>query len=242
MRASICALPSPASPRCAIGPPTAARAGARLAAALHIDTGINRLGMSESEVEQLASEPDLLATFETTLVMSHLACADEPGNPMNAQQRDRFNMLRAKLPPAPASLSNSGGTFLGCRIPFRSRQAGDRTLRRTCARKQTQPDAHGCAARGKDSPGARGACRRHGRLRRHLQSAASLAHRHHRLRLCRRLLACPERCHRRVRPRRLYRRLSRAHRWARVDGQHHCRRDGRARGTDAARRMGGSHG
>jgi alanine racemase len=32
---------------------------------------------------------------------------------MNARQRDRFNMLRAKLPPAPASLSNSGGTFLG---------------------------------------------------------------------------------------------------------------------------------
>jgi alanine racemase len=87
--------------------------GRRLAAALHIDTGINRLGMSESEVEELAAEPGLLATFETTLVMSHLACADEPGNPMNAQQRDRFNMLRAKLPPAPASLSNSGGTFLG---------------------------------------------------------------------------------------------------------------------------------
>lgn len=87
--------------------------GRRLAAALHIDTGINRLGMSESEVEELAAEPGLLATFETTLVMSHLACADEPGNPMNVQQRDRFNMLRAKLPPAPASLSNSGGTFLG---------------------------------------------------------------------------------------------------------------------------------
>lgn len=87
--------------------------GRRLAAALHIDTGINRLGMSESEVEELAAEPGLLATFETTLVMSHLACADEPGNPMNGQQRDRFNMLRAKLPQAPASLSNSGGTFLG---------------------------------------------------------------------------------------------------------------------------------
>jgi alanine racemase len=87
--------------------------GRKLAAALHIDTGINRLGMSQSEVEELAAEPGLLATFETTLVMSHLACADEPGSPMNAQQRDRFNMLRAKLPPAPASLSNSGGTFLG---------------------------------------------------------------------------------------------------------------------------------
>jgi alanine racemase len=85
----------------------------KLAAALHIDTGMNRLGMPESEVEELASEPDLLSHFETTLIISHLACADEPGNPMNERQRERFNFLRAKLPPAPASLSNSGGTFLG---------------------------------------------------------------------------------------------------------------------------------
>jgi alanine racemase len=87
--------------------------GRKLAAALHIDTGINRLGLPEAEVDELAAQPDLLAQFETTLVISHLACADEPDNPMNARQRDRFNMLRAKLPPAPASLSNSGGTFLG---------------------------------------------------------------------------------------------------------------------------------
>jgi alanine racemase len=92
--------------------------GRRLAAALHIDTGISRLGMAEHEVEQLAAEPDLLAAFETTLVMSHLACADEPDNPMNERQRERFAMLRAKLPPAPASLSNSGGLFLGPAFHF----------------------------------------------------------------------------------------------------------------------------
>jgi alanine racemase len=87
--------------------------GRKLAAALHIDTGLHRLGMPEGEVAQLAAEPDLFAMFETTLVMSHLACADEPDSPMNEAQRLRFNQLRAKLPPAPASLSNSGGTFLG---------------------------------------------------------------------------------------------------------------------------------
>jgi alanine racemase len=92
--------------------------GRKLAAALHIDTGINRLGMPEYEVEQLAAEPELLSQFEVTLVMSHLACADEPANPMNVAQRDRFNYLRAKLPPAPASLSNSGGTFLGPSFHF----------------------------------------------------------------------------------------------------------------------------
>jgi alanine racemase len=87
-------------------------------AAVHIDTGMNRLGMPESELEQLAASPELLAAFETTLVMSHLACADHADDPMNERQRQRFEMLRAKLPPAPASLANSGGTFLGPRFHF----------------------------------------------------------------------------------------------------------------------------
>ncbi|KAB2915094.1 MAG: alanine racemase [Hyphomicrobiaceae bacterium] len=87
--------------------------GHRLPAAIHIDTGINRLGMPDYEVELLAAEPGLLDAIDVTLVMSHLACADEPKNPMNAVQRDRFETLRAKLPPAPASLANSGGMFLG---------------------------------------------------------------------------------------------------------------------------------
>ena len=45
--------------------------------------------------------------------MSHLACADEPANPMNAEQIARFDALRARLPAAPASLANSGGTLNG---------------------------------------------------------------------------------------------------------------------------------
>jgi alanine racemase len=69
--------------------------------------------MPESELDQLAASPELLAAFETTLVMSHLACADHAEDPMNERQRLRFEALRAKLPPAPASLANSGGTFLG---------------------------------------------------------------------------------------------------------------------------------
>jgi alanine racemase len=89
-----------------------------MAAAIHIDTGMNRLGMPENELDQLAASPDVLAAFETTLVMSHLACADQADDPMNELQRQRFEELRAKLPPAPASLANSGGTFLGPRYHF----------------------------------------------------------------------------------------------------------------------------
>jgi alanine racemase len=92
--------------------------GLKLPAGLHIDTGLNRLGMPEAELNQLVAEHGLLQSFETTLVMSHLACADHPGNPMNEAQRTRFELLRGKLPPAPASLANSGGTFLGARYHF----------------------------------------------------------------------------------------------------------------------------
>lgn len=87
--------------------------GRRLDAAVHIDTGINRLGLPSGEVVALAAEPGLFEKFSLALVMSHLACADEPGHPMNALQRKRFDDLRAKLPAAPASLANSGGVFLG---------------------------------------------------------------------------------------------------------------------------------
>ena len=87
--------------------------GRRLRAAVHIDTGLNRLGLPAVEVEAMAAEPALFDHFDLALVMSHLACADEPAHPMNRAQRERFDALRAKLPRAPASLANSGGVFLG---------------------------------------------------------------------------------------------------------------------------------
>ena len=92
--------------------------GRRLRAAVHIDTGINRLGLTPAEVDGLAADRSLLDRFEMSLVMSHLACADEPDHPMNEQQRQRFDGLRAKLPPAPASLANSGGVFLGPKFHY----------------------------------------------------------------------------------------------------------------------------
>lgn len=88
------------------------RLGRPLPAAVHIDTGINRLGMPVAEVERLARDPSVLSQFELALVMSHLACADEPDNPKNPAQRAEFDRLRAMLPSAPASLANSGGVFL----------------------------------------------------------------------------------------------------------------------------------
>jgi len=83
------------------------------AAALHIDTGMNRLGLRAEDVTTLSGNLHLLHSFEPTLILSHLACADESDNPMNEAQRTAFDALRAKLPAIPACLANSGGVFLG---------------------------------------------------------------------------------------------------------------------------------
>ena len=83
------------------------------AAILHVDSGLNRLGLTRREVEELATSPDRLAGIALRAVMSHLACADEPEHPLNAAQRDAFAAARGILPPAPASLAASSGIFLG---------------------------------------------------------------------------------------------------------------------------------
>ena len=83
------------------------------AAILALDTGMQRLGLTPAEVHDLAKSPDRLKGMAIDYVMSHLACAEDAANPMNEDQRGRFDILRGDLPPAPASLANSGGIFLG---------------------------------------------------------------------------------------------------------------------------------
>jgi alanine racemase len=83
----------------------------RLPVAVQVDTGMSRLGMPPQEVEVLG--PDAFSGLDLSLVMSHLACADEPDDPANDAQRNAFEALRHKLPDAPASLANSSGIFLG---------------------------------------------------------------------------------------------------------------------------------
>jgi alanine racemase len=92
---------------------TAREMNMRLATIIQIDSGMSRLGMSPAEVERLSASPELLVPLDLQLVMSHLACGDDPDHPANAAQRAAFDRLRAKLPPAPASLANSAGIFLG---------------------------------------------------------------------------------------------------------------------------------
>ncbi|NNF80008.1 MAG: alanine racemase, partial [Rhizobiales bacterium] len=90
----------------------------RLPAGLHIESGINRLGLTAPDVERLAAQPKLLDAFPLALVLSHLVSGDLPDEAINATQVERFEMLRAKLPPAPASLSNSPGSLSGSAFRF----------------------------------------------------------------------------------------------------------------------------
>jgi alanine racemase len=88
-----------------------AATGRGVPAAIHVDTGMNRLGLRPEEAREMfaAGGPG----FRPALLMSHLACADEPERPETERQRALFAELRALSPETPASLANSAGTLLG---------------------------------------------------------------------------------------------------------------------------------
>lgn len=91
----------------------ARRVGRPLPALLHVDTGMNRLGLQRAEVKRLAAEPDRLAGVALRYVMTHLVSAEVPGDSSNEVQRVRFAAACARLPAAPRSVANSSGIFLG---------------------------------------------------------------------------------------------------------------------------------
>jgi len=74
-------------------------------AVLHVDTGMNRLGLSIKQAEALAG------TLDIGMVMSHFACSDEPNHPMNARQAMDFAKIAQHLPAARKSLCNSSAIF-----------------------------------------------------------------------------------------------------------------------------------
>lgn len=80
--------------------------------ALHVDTGMNRLGLSMDEAEKLAMEPERLHKAQVRLLMSHLACGSDPRHPVNEQQSQNFQHLRKCFPTLTASFANSAGIFL----------------------------------------------------------------------------------------------------------------------------------
>ena len=79
---------------------------------LHVDTGMNRLGLSLDEAAAMASRIHA-GNHGITLLMSHFACSEQPEHALNAQQIQRFRQIRTLYRGIPASLANSSGIFLG---------------------------------------------------------------------------------------------------------------------------------
>jgi alanine racemase len=86
-------------------------------AAIHIDTGMQRLGLTVAEAQGLI--PRIHAgDHGISLVMSHLACAESLNHPMNGRQLAAFRAIASEFSGVPASLSNSSGIFLGSPFQF----------------------------------------------------------------------------------------------------------------------------
>jgi alanine racemase len=84
---------------------------------LKVNTGMNRLGISLAELQELLMEPERLQRAGLVMVMSHLACADQPDHESNRQQLAAFQQVvgqvQQRLPQVKASLANSAGVLLG---------------------------------------------------------------------------------------------------------------------------------
>lgn len=81
---------------------------------VQLDTGMNRLGL---ELGDWASVAEIALSQNCRLVMSHLACADDPDHPMNRQQLDQFHLMTDGIS-VPRSLAATGGILLGPEYHF----------------------------------------------------------------------------------------------------------------------------
>jgi alanine racemase len=81
---------------------------------IQLDTGMNRLGL---EMQEWAAVAEVALAQKPRLVMSHLACADEPDHPMNPYQLAQFKKMTDGIT-VPRSLAATGGTLLGPEYHF----------------------------------------------------------------------------------------------------------------------------
>jgi alanine racemase len=88
------------------------KSGLRTDYALHVDSGLSRLGLSEQDLDMVegAAAP--------VMVMSHLASSDDPEHEKNAEQLARFKNVLKRFSTARVSLAASGGCFLGAEFAF----------------------------------------------------------------------------------------------------------------------------
>ena len=88
---------------------------------LHVDTGMNRLGLSINELFSVLTNNTEQAV---SLVMSHLSCADDPLSTQNSAQLDAFRSVKERFPKLSYCLANSAGMLLGTDYLFDMVRAG----------------------------------------------------------------------------------------------------------------------
>ena len=93
------------------------RSGWEGGAGIHIDTGMNRLGLTITEAQGIVPRINA-GDHGITLVMSHLSCAELLNHPQNAKQLASFREIASLFSGVPASLANSSGVFLGAQFQF----------------------------------------------------------------------------------------------------------------------------
>lgn len=86
-------------------------------AAIHIDTGMNRLGLTLAEAQAIIPRINA-GDHGITLVMSHLVSAEQLNSPVNAKQLAAFRGIASEFSGVPAALANSSGVFLGAPFQF----------------------------------------------------------------------------------------------------------------------------
>jgi alanine racemase len=84
--------------------------------AVHVDTGMSRLGIAVDECEKLLSDSAVRERLGLGYLMTHLACADNAEDPNNERQLAQFTALRARFGDTRVSIANSAGVFLGPRF------------------------------------------------------------------------------------------------------------------------------
>ena len=91
-------------------------------AAIHVDTGMTRLGLDRAELDTLKAILEdgghALGGISPCLLMSHLTASEDPHDDASARQLAAFKKVREMFPDVPASLGNSGGTLLGGEYRF----------------------------------------------------------------------------------------------------------------------------
>lgn len=91
---------------------------------LHFNTGLNRLGMSQTDLQYLANNKSLLDVLEVKYIMSHLSVSEEPDNTYNHQQLSKLKTYSSVFAGIPISFANSSGIFLNPEYHFNLARPG----------------------------------------------------------------------------------------------------------------------